>query len=267
MSEQALTIINLSETLELGKVLAESGFFSDARQASQAVVKVLAGNELGFGPIASMVGVNIIQGKPAIGANLIAAKVKGSGRYDYRVTENADDVCEVAFFQDAKEIGRSRFTMEDAERAGLNGKDNWKKYPRNMLFARAISNGARWYCPDVFSGVTVYTPEELGAEVDGEGDIIDVTPTRVEPEPPKAEPTTNGHTYGDKLDRAKAMLQAVNAKTNDYYGDDSGAIPHMLNAIRLEKDDKTWTWPELDDEKAWGEAYRMAVAHTKKEAG
>ena len=67
MSETALVQMDLNQTLQLGEVLAKSGFFSDAKQASQAVVKVLAGRELGFGPVASMVGVNIIQGKPAIG--------------------------------------------------------------------------------------------------------------------------------------------------------------------------------------------------------
>ena len=45
-----------------------------------------------------------------------------------------------------------------------------------MLFARCISNGIKWFCPDVFSG-SVYTPEELGATVNEEGDVIDVTTT------------------------------------------------------------------------------------------
>jgi hypothetical protein len=36
-----------------------------------------------------------------------------------------------------------------------------------MLYARALSNGAKWYCPDVFGG-PIYTPDELGAVVDGE---------------------------------------------------------------------------------------------------
>ena len=51
------------------------------------------------------------------------------------------------------------------------------KFPRNMLFARAISNGARWYCPDLFNGNAVYVPEELGAVVDGDGNVIDQTPS------------------------------------------------------------------------------------------
>ena len=203
MSETALVpTSNLQETLQLGQVLAESGFFKDTREASQAVVKVLAGQELGIGPIAAMGAIHIVQGKPTLSANIIAAKVKGSGKYDYRVIENTGDACELAFFQGGEEIGRSRFTMTDAMKAKLSDKDVWKKYPRNMLFSRAMSNGARWFCPDAFSGITVYTPEELGAEVDHEGDIIDVTPTKgpdwdtvpqqtqPPPEPPAA--TTNG---------------------------------------------------------------------------
>ena len=191
-SETALT---LRETMDLGSVLVKSGYFKDASDASQAVVKVLAGREMGFGPIASMQGIHIIQGKPTTGANLLGASIKRSGRYDYRVPELTDTVAEIAFFENGKEVGRSRFSMDDAKAAGLTGKDNWRKFPRNMLFARALSNGARWYCPDVFSGVTPYTPEELGADIDGEtGDVIDVTPTPVVASPPAPTNGGNGHT-------------------------------------------------------------------------
>jgi hypothetical protein len=48
----------------------------------------------------------------------------------------------------------------------------WKKYTRNMLFSRAMSNGCRWYCAGVFGVGTVYTPEELGADVDADGDPV-----------------------------------------------------------------------------------------------
>jgi hypothetical protein len=44
-----------------------------------------------------------------------------------------------------------------------------------MLFARAMSNGAKWHTPDVFAGNPVYTADELGATVDGEtGEVISV---------------------------------------------------------------------------------------------
>jgi len=180
MSENALTVrgeMSLADTMTLGDTLAKSGFFSDTQQAAQAVVKILAGRELGLGPIASMTGINIIKGKVALGSNLMATTVKRDPRYDYRVIEMTAERCEIVFFENGKELGRSEFSAGDAAKAGLSG-DNWRKYPRNMLFARAMSNGVRWYCPDAFGGAPIYTPEEMGAEVDGEtGDLIEM-PTR-----------------------------------------------------------------------------------------
>lgn len=167
-----MIIKSMDDAERAARAMSASGFFQDTKQASQAVVKILAGQELGFGPFASMTGVNIIQNKPVLAANLMAAAVKRTGKYNYRVIEMGEAVCELAFFEDGKEVGRSRFTMEDADKSGLSGKDNWKKYPRNMLFARAVSNGQKWYAPDIFNGATVYTPDELGATVDEDGAVI-----------------------------------------------------------------------------------------------
>jgi len=235
--------MTLQDTLSLGEVLSKSGFFSDARQASQAVVKVLAGRELGFGPIASMTGIHIVQGKPSIGANLIGAAIKSSGKYNYRVVELTEQRAEIAFFENGSEIGRSVFTLEDAKAAQLDNKDVWKAYPRNMLFSRAMSNGARWYCPDVFGGVTPYTHEELGANVDGEtGEVIDVTPTVSKSEPEAApmprQAATNGHAANGKSkpaaikSKAWAEVGKEFAANEPYYQDKNGAPDwyHMTGA-------------------------------------
>jgi hypothetical protein len=170
--------------------LAQSGFFQDSRGAAQAVVKVLAGREIGFGPIASMTGIHVIQGRVSISANLMAAAIKRSGRYDYRVKEMTTQRCEIEFRERMGDkwevIGSSEFTAQDARLAGTKNMD---KFARNMLFARAMSNGARWYCPDIFGG-PVYTPEELGAAVDGEtGEVIDAPAPRIVVAHPAPKPT------------------------------------------------------------------------------
>ena len=157
----------------VAKALAVSGYFQDATEVAKAYVKVQAGQELGLPPVASMSGIHIVKGKPTLGANLIATLIKNDPRYNYRVLELTDDVCRIQFYEDGQECGISEFTAADAQKAGTQ---NMNKFPKNMLFARAISNGAKWFTPGIFGGVTVYTPEELGADVDEDGDIIDVMP-------------------------------------------------------------------------------------------
>ena len=185
----AITKLNSIEDLaRVGDVFVKSGFFSDTRDAAQAIVKVMAGQELGFAPIASMTGVYIVKGKVSLSANLIAAAVKRSGRYTFRVRKHDAQICEIEFFEldkagNKESIGTSSFSMQEAAQAGLASSATWKNFPRNMLYARAMSNGAKWFCPDVFGG-PVYTPDELGATIDGEtGEVIDIEPASHTPAP------------------------------------------------------------------------------------
>ena len=177
-TQQTGIIHSMDDAMKAAQAMAASGFFQDARQAAQAVVKILAGQELGVGPFTSMTGVYIIHGRPALSANIMAAAVKRSGRYNFRVSELSDTRCEIIFFEGGQECGRSVFTADEARKAGTKNMD---KYPRNMLYARAISNGVRWFCPDVLGGSPVYTPEELGASVNEDGQVIDVTVSEPEP--------------------------------------------------------------------------------------
>jgi hypothetical protein len=72
------------------------------------------------------------------------------------------------------------FTMQDAKTAGLAGKGNWNKYPAAMLLARATSAAVRAACPEVLMGIS-YTPEELGAAVTDEGDVLAVAEATEDP--------------------------------------------------------------------------------------
>ena len=157
-----------TDILTISKAFAESGMFPDIKIAAQAMVKIQAGQELGLKPFASMNGIHIISGKATIGAGIIASSIKGSGKYDYRIITQTDKVCEIEFFEGKESLGKSKFTIEDAKKAGTKNLD---KFPANMLFARAISNGVKWYTPDVFQG-PVYVPEEM-ATVDTVAVVIE----------------------------------------------------------------------------------------------
>lgn len=192
---------DLDNIQRVAKMFLASGYFDRASSAEQGIaqlaVKIMAGQEFGLQPFAAAQGIHIIQGRPALSANIMAAAVKASRRYDYRVRKNSADVVSIEFFQliDSKweSLGVSEFTAEDAKKAGTQ---NMVKFPRNMLFARAISNGVRWYCPDVFSGNAVYTPEEFDVEVDVDTGEITERPHQQQPTPvvvveqPKQQPVT-----------------------------------------------------------------------------
>lgn len=191
---QSNVTFDSTDDLQVARMLVKSGAFGDVREVAQALAKIQAGKEFGFTPVQSLAGIHFIQGRLSMGANLIASAIKrsrhrpGRNGYDYRVVELSDTTCKLEFFElmstvrrvtkangDVEEtpttervsLGLSPFTAQDAKRQSTKNLD---KFPRNMLFARALTNGARWYTPDVFGGA-VYTPDELGAEVDEIGRV------------------------------------------------------------------------------------------------
>jgi len=188
--ESTAITTTLANDKALGKIFVDSGFFSDAKQESQAIVKILAGREAGLQPIESMTGIHIIKGKISFGSNMMAAAVKKHPNYDYRVKEHNETKCVIDFFEitydlrdrePTKELaGTSSFSLTDAKNAGVMvSGGSWYKYPKAMLFARAMSAGVRYYCPDVFGHTPVYVPEEMGEAVDEDGEPVNITPTRI----------------------------------------------------------------------------------------
>ena len=142
--------------MDMARALVASGFFPTIKSASQALVKIQAGRELGFGPVASMMGIHVIQTRERtsiqLSANMLANLVRRSGTYDFDVLEHDEEHCVIRFLRGGHAIGESRFTMTDAKRAGLAERDVWKAYPKNMLYAAAMRNGAKWFCSEVLLG-------------------------------------------------------------------------------------------------------------------
>lgn len=162
------------------RVFIASGMFPDLKSASQGMVKIMAGQELGMTAFSSIKNINIIQGKPELSAGALSALVKSSGRYDYKVKEWDDKHCVIEWY-DLKvwgkdPIGVSSFSEEEAKLAGLASKDNWRKFAKAMYFARALSQGVRTYTPDVTSGA-IY----IQGEISGEVSAIEHTPAEPKP--------------------------------------------------------------------------------------
>ena len=152
----------LVNPMEWGKIFADSGMFPDIKSASQGAVKILAGRELGFSAIQSVLSFYFVNGRLGLLAQAMAALIKKSGKYDYVIKEHTNENCLIEFFKingERERMGEASFNKTMAASAGVINKDNYKNFPMNMYFARALANGAKWFCPDAIFGF--YTVEEL----------------------------------------------------------------------------------------------------------
>lgn len=157
------------------------------RYADPGKVLLMAetGAMLGLHPMAALQGIHIIDGKPSLSANLLAALVHKAGhKLRVKTTGEGKDLVAIATLirsDDPDYPFEVTWTMTDAQRAGLLNKDNWKKYPRAMLKSRAITEVIREGASDV-TLVPAYTPEELGIEhTDESGEPIELTHVRETP--------------------------------------------------------------------------------------
>lgn len=176
---------------EQAKILHDSGFFPKAiKKPSQALAVMLAGRELGLGPMESLRSVYIVNGQTTISSGLMGAMIWQAG-HAYNIDESTAKVCQITFTRSNGQKYTHRFTHEDAVKAGLAGKDVWRKYEKAMLFNRCISGGGRAFMPDITR--RMYTPEEMGAPVTVsesgdvviDAEVIDVTETTANGDPPR----------------------------------------------------------------------------------
>ncbi len=169
MSEEKALVSKQTQELSTfadAKIFAEaaykSGLFDDVKSEAQAVVKIMAGRELGISPLMAMNKLVIVN--KHVGMMNEVMKVlyrrKGIDWVEQLDDENNPTAAEVTFTAPNRKPKTYRFTMIDAKKAELLGKDNWRKYPGLMLKHRAFAIGARDFDPDALQGMG-YTPDEL----------------------------------------------------------------------------------------------------------
>ena len=177
--------------------LANSGLLPASYRKNPANVlwAMEYGEMLGLSPMAAMTGIHVIDGKPTASAGLISGLVRQAGHRLRVWGDNKSATCEITRSDDAKHIFRVTWTLRkeqgdnpSAEVAGLLSKGVWKQYPAAMLKSRVITQCARDSCEEVLFGLH-YTPEELGANVDEDGVVVE--------DPPAAQPRGRGTVFID----------------------------------------------------------------------
>jgi hypothetical protein len=171
----------LQSAAATAREICQTDFVPAALRGKPAAVTaaILAGSEMGLGPMTSLMHIHMIDGRPSLSAEMQRGLVLGLGHH-LRYREMTTTRCIV----DGQRHGEAEWTtvtwtIDDAKRAGLDGKTNWRKYPRRMLAARATGELCRMLFADALAGMP-YSAEELEDEAD---DTAAATDQPAEPKP------------------------------------------------------------------------------------
>jgi hypothetical protein len=159
----------------IGEIAAASRVMG-LNSKAEGAIKCLVAMELGLPLTSAFKNIYVVNGRPAIEAKIAWALVLRSGLLDtqaHKETRLTDDKgnftgWEVSSRRTNGLSATRRFTVDDAKRAGLLTKDNWKYYPEDMCWAKAMSRlcGALW--PDVINGLSFIEELDTPNTIEGQ---------------------------------------------------------------------------------------------------
>lgn len=152
-----LPAFGMGEMETIANAIARGGLFG-SRDPYAVLTLCLVAQAEGKHPGLVMQQYDLIQGKPAKKAQAMQVDfLAAGGRIEWHQYD--DEAADATFSHPAGGTVRVRWDMPRAVKAGLGGKDMWKKFPRQMLRSRTISEGVRTVFPGATGGF--YVPEEV----------------------------------------------------------------------------------------------------------
>jgi hypothetical protein len=151
---------------------------------------ILAGQELGLQPMATLRSIDVIQGTPALRAHAMRGLVQSHG-HKVHLVESTPERCVMRGQRAGEDTWQQvEWTISRAAQLGLTGKDQWKKQPKTMLVARATGEICRLIASDVLYAMP-YAAEELDGSTSGDAPArvtVDEILTSRTPSPQDTEP-------------------------------------------------------------------------------
>lgn len=159
--KHSLEPMGLDQAYRAAKMFNTSGLYPKFKGPEQIMMIVMRGRELGIGATTSLDLIEMIQGKPTMKAAGMLALVRASSSCEYFVFKETDSKkCTCVTKRKGDPCDSTvTFTIEDAQKMGLTGKDNWIKQPAVMLQWRACARLIRMVYPDLVNGI--YATEEM----------------------------------------------------------------------------------------------------------
>lgn len=146
-------LVPFNDMQVMAEAVAQSGLFG-MKKYNEALALMLVAQSEGAHPATITQDYDIIQGKACRKTHSVLARFQQFGG-SVEWHELTDAVADATFAHPKGGKLRMTWTFDQAKKAGLTGKDNWKNYPRAMLRARCIAEGVRAVYPAAIGGMPV----------------------------------------------------------------------------------------------------------------
>lgn len=225
-----IALIPVADIKIMAEAIANSGLFG-IKTSSQAFALMLLAQSENRHPASVARDYDLINGRPAKKTEaMLRDFIDAGGKVEWH---ELNDLRACATFSHPQGgTVKIDWDMKRASTAGLNGKDNWKKFPRQMLRNRVVSEGVRSVCPAATSGM--YEP----------GEVQDMAPFKENNVSPVKNalgdwPAQHPEEMESLRDLAALLVQMIEIDGNPY-----GAYEHVLDQ-NLENDQKLALWDVL----------------------
>lgn len=161
----------------IARAFASSKLFG-VQNVEQALALCLIAQAEGRHPATAAQDYSIIQGRPSKKADaMLRDFLSSGGKVEWHTL--SDDLADATFSHPYGGSARITWDMKRAQQAQLGGNAMYKKYPRQMLRSRTVSEGVRTVCPGATSGM--YVPEEVQDIVQERGPAQQALPAPSDP--------------------------------------------------------------------------------------
>ena len=160
--------------------------------AANAFVAAETGAALGLEPLQALASIAVINGRATLSSDLMAAVIRRAG-HTLRIVENSPESVTATLIRADDKTFKFEVTWDKdkATKAGLWGQRGpWSQYPTQMLRARAITEVARQGASEALMGM-IYSPEDFGATITDNGEVIEAEVIDDTPAPAKPKPAAN----------------------------------------------------------------------------
>lgn len=175
------SLIELQETQKLCQLLIQTPHYK--KIGSEGIYAIVQkARSVGVNPLDALNGsFYYVQGKVEMTAGMMNDLIRREGHSITKDKKSDDKICILhGKRKDNGDTWSESFSIEDAKLAGIY-RNQWLKYPKDMLFARALSRLARQLFPDVIKGC--YVDGEIKQAV-GIDEKIEVKEIEIQEEAP-----------------------------------------------------------------------------------